>query len=58
MDRVDYREVELTRGKAIREKCLDCCCWNSAEVRKCKDFGCPLWQYRMGSRSKSLNTPI
>src|SRR6516165_5733381 len=34
--------------KAIREKCLDCCCGNAAEVRKCVAVDCPLWPFRMG----------
>ena len=34
--------------KAIREKCLDCCCGNAAEVRKCVALDCPLWPFRMG----------
>jgi hypothetical protein len=33
--------------KAIREKCLDCCCGNAAEVRKCVAVNCPLWPLRM-----------
>ncbi len=35
--------------KAIREKCLDCCCGNAAEVRKCVAVDCALWPYRMGA---------
>ena len=46
----------LTRGKAIRAKCLDCCCGNSAEVRKCTITTCPLWIYRMGVEVTE-NTP-
>lgn len=38
----------LTRGQAIRQKCLDCCCGLSAEVRRCNIIGCPLFRYRMG----------
>ena len=38
----------LSRTKAIRMKCLDCCCDNMAEVRKCPATNCPLWRYRMG----------
>ena len=34
--------------KAIREKCLDCCCGSAAEVRKCVALDCPLWPFRMG----------
>lgn len=35
--------------KAIREKCMDCCVYQQAEVRKCTAFGCSLWPYRMGT---------
>ena len=38
----------LSRTKAIRMKCLDCCADNMAEVRKCPATHCPLWRYRMG----------
>lgn len=46
-------EERITRGKAIRLKCLDCCCGNSAEVRRCPATNCPLWRYRMGSEKKA-----
>lgn len=39
----------VTRGRAIRLKCLDCCCGNSAEVRRCTATKCSLWRYRMGN---------
>jgi hypothetical protein len=35
--------------KAIRERCLDCCCGNSSEVRKCTAIDCPSWPFRMGT---------
>ena len=35
--------------KAIRAKCLDCCCGNAAEVRKCVATDCALWPFRLGS---------
>ena len=35
--------------KAIREKCLDCCCGNAAEVRKYVADDCALWPFRMGT---------
>ncbi len=41
-------EERVTRGKAIRLKCLDCCCGNAAEVRLCQFRRCPLWRFRMG----------
>lgn len=34
--------------KAIRLKCLDCCCGNAAEVRRCSILDCPLWPFRLG----------
>jgi hypothetical protein len=34
--------------KVIREKCLDCSCGNSAEVRDCAVHSCALWPFRMG----------
>ncbi len=40
--------------KAIRAKCLDCCCDNAAEVRKCVCFSCPLWPLRMGAQPAGL----
>ncbi|MBE6933565.1 MAG: hypothetical protein E7462_00695 [Ruminococcaceae bacterium] len=46
-------EERIARGKAIRLKCLDCCCGNSAEVRRCPATNCPLWRYRMGSEKKA-----
>lgn len=41
-------EKRLTPMKAIRTKCLDCCCWNSNEVRLCTVESCALYPYRMG----------
>jgi hypothetical protein len=35
--------------KAIPEKCLDCCCGNAAEVRKCVAVDCALWPFRMSA---------
>ena len=42
----------VSRSKAIRLKCLDCCAGQSAEVRKCPAANCPLWRYRMGRELK------
>ena len=41
-----------SRKRAIRLKCLDCCCGNAAEVRLCTIQKCPLWRFRMGTESK------
>ena len=42
--------MKLTPIKAIRAKCLDCCCGQKNEVRLCPACNCPLWPYRMGKR--------
>lgn len=47
----------ITRAKAIRLKCLDCCADQSAEVRKCPAEHCPLWRYRMGIEEKDTLHP-
>lgn len=43
---------KLTPMRAIRLKCLDCCCGQTAEVRLCTATGCVLWPFRMGHRPK------
>jgi hypothetical protein len=35
--------------KAIRARCLDCCCDQPGEVRKCVAVACPSWPFRMGT---------
>jgi hypothetical protein len=39
----------VSRGDAIRAKCIDCCCGSPTEVRRCGDLNCALWPFRMGS---------
>ena len=43
----------LTPIKAIRQKCLDCCCGHTAEIRNCAVKNCALYPYRMGHRPKA-----
>jgi len=42
----------LTPLKAIRAKCLNCCCWQINEVRLCPVRDCPLYPYRDGHNPK------
>lgn len=42
-----------SRANAIKLKCLDCCCWNYAEVRRCEIRGCPLWPFRPGAKAQA-----
>lgn len=37
-----------TPVKAIRLKCLECCCDSAYEVKLCPSEDCPLWPFRMG----------
>ena len=46
----------LTRGQAIKAKCVDCCGGLVYEVKKCTVTHCPLWIYRMGVEI-TQNTP-
>lgn len=34
--------------KAIRAKCLDCCCDSATEVKECQIESCPLHPFRFG----------
>ena len=34
--------------RSIREKCIDCCGGNKAEVARCEIQSCALWPFRMG----------
>lgn len=43
----------LSRAKAIRAYCLECCNNFAPEVRRCHITRCTLWPYRMGSPSKA-----
>lgn len=47
-------ERRVTRSKAIRQKCLDCCCGSNVEVRLCPVIKCPLWRYRLGNEKRAI----
>lgn len=38
----------MTPLKAIRAKCIDCCCGQIYEVKRCVCEDCALYRYRMG----------
>ena len=38
----------MTRAKAIKAICLDCCGGSKTSVRRCPLVDCPLWVYRFG----------
>lgn len=41
-------EKRISPLKAIRLKCLDCCCGSSNEVKLCTLTRCPLYPFREG----------
>ena len=43
----------LSPLKAIRSKCLDCCCGSIREVALCPSTTCSLWPYRFGKRRRA-----
>ena len=47
--------MDLTRRKAIRLKCLDCCGGSCADVRRCTVTSCPLFLYRLGKQIPGNN---
>ena len=36
--------------KAMRAKCIDCCCGSHKEIKECTVIDCDLYPYRMGTR--------
>ena len=50
-------EIHLyTPMKAIRRRCLDCCCGSSQEVSLCPVHSCSLHPYRFGCFSRSAKS--
>ena len=45
-------KMEKTPIKAIRAKCLDCCCGSAKEVALCPIPDCSLYPYRFGKNPK------
>ena len=44
----------MTPMKAIRMKCLDCCCGSTNEVKLCTCVDCTLFPFRFGKRPSTL----
>lgn len=51
-----YLEVHLAErpqpAKAVKLKCLDCCCWQKTEITHCTVRQCGLWKLRPYQESK------
>ena len=46
--------VRLTRSSAVKRFCQECIGWTRDEVRLCSDSKCPLYPFRLGSISSSM----
>ena len=46
-------EDRISPIKAIRMKCIDCCCGQKGEVNLCPCKDCPLWPFRFGKNPYS-----
>lgn len=49
----NQNQKEISYQQAIRLKCLDCCGGITSEIRLCTCKECPLYNFRMGSKSKT-----
>jgi hypothetical protein len=52
----DDRVQIFTPIKAMRKKCLDCCCGSPQEVKLCPVRDCSLYPYRLGKHPKRTGT--
>ena len=41
-----HKVIQISRRKAIRERCLNCSSWSRKEVESCPYLDCPLYPYR------------
>ena len=50
--REQAKPIQRTPVKAIRAKCMECCCEDKVAVKECDIQSCALFEYRMGKRPK------
>ena len=48
MEKMEQTKIITRPMKAIRAKCLDCCCGQANEVKLCTCKDCPLYAFRFG----------
>lgn len=46
LERLYFGTGQKSRALAVKLKCLDCCCFQREEVRRCPVASCPLWGLR------------
>lgn len=52
-ENLENSQTIISPLKAIRAKCLDCCCWQRSEVAMCTCTNCPLYNFRFGKNPHS-----
>ena len=53
LHKTGFKVVDLNRRQAIRERCLNCSGWSTAEAKHCRITKCHLHKYRMGNGSQN-----
>jgi hypothetical protein len=48
-----HKIIDLNRKRGCRERCLNCCGWNDAEVERCERTECFLYKYRMNGKNQN-----
>ena len=48
--------VIINRRKAVRERCLNCKCWQVGEVSECQERDCHLHPFRTGRAGRVRRT--
>jgi hypothetical protein len=49
MTKDGHKTGRLIKAKAIRQKCLECCCWQESHVLRCTCHDCALFPFRFGN---------
>jgi len=49
-----HKEINLTRRRAIHERCLNCSCWVPTEITNCSFKGCSLHPLKTGRGKQNL----
>ncbi len=47
LSKAGHKVIDLNRRRAIRERCLNCSGWSTAEVKRCQHEDCPLHIFRV-----------
>jgi len=43
------KKIRLSRKQAVKDYCKECCGYQANMVRKCTDYSCHLYPFRLGT---------